>query len=105
MSSSPPASTAESATPPVVPKPVSMTVGTGDFTISAQTHIVAEAGSAARVVATDLAAYLRPATGFPLRVVSDPGSDRDIRLVLTDATELTPGQKAEGYVLDATPDG
>jgi len=101
MSSSPPASAAASAVPPLVPKPVSMTVGTGDFTLTRQTHIVAAPGSAARVVAEDLAAYLRPATGFPLPVASGPGRDRDIRLVLGDTPELPTGQAAEGYVLDA----
>jgi hexosaminidase len=105
MSSSPPASAAPSAAPQVVPKPVSMTVGTGHFTITRHTHIVAKPGSAARVVAADLAAYLRPATGYPLPVASGPGRDRDIRLVLGHAPELTPSQAAEGYVLDAGRDG
>ncbi len=103
MSSSPPASAAPSAAPQLVPEPVSMTVGTGDFTITRHTHIVAEPGSAARVVAEDLAAYLRPATGYPLPVASGPGRDRDIRLALGDAPGLTPSQAAEGYVLDAGP--
>jgi hexosaminidase len=105
MSSSPPASAAPSAAPQLVPEPVSTAVGTGDFTITRHTHIVAKPGSAARVVAEDLAAYLRPATGYPLPVVSGPGGDRDIRLALGDAPELTPGQTAEGYVLDAGRDG
>ena len=82
-----------------------MTVGTGDFTITRHTHIVAEPGSAARVVAEDLAAYLRPATGYPLPVASGPGRDRDIRLELGDAPQLNPSQAAEGYVLDAGPHG
>ena len=105
MSSSPPSSATTRAAPPLVPKPVSMTVGTGDFTITGQTEIVAEPGSAAQALAGDLAAYLRPATGYPLPVTSGPGGDGDIRLVLGDAPELTPGQAAEGYVLDAGPDG
>ena len=82
-----------------------MTVGTGDFTITRHTHIVAEPGSAARVVAEDLAAYLRPATGYPLPVASGPGRDRDIRLELGDGPQLNPSQAAEGYVLDAGPHG
>ena len=56
-------------------------------------------------MAADLASYLRPATGYPLPVVSGPGRDRDIRLELGRAPELTPSQAAEGYVLDASPDG
>jgi len=104
-SSSPPASAASSATPQLAPMPVSMTVGTGDFTITRQTHIVADPGSASRAVAAELATYLRPATGYPLPVVSGPGREGDIRLEIGDAPELNPSQAAEGYVLDATPDG
>jgi hexosaminidase len=105
VSSSPPASAAPAETPQLVPEPVSMTVGSGGFTITRQTQIVAGPGSASRAVAADLAAYLRPATGYPLRVVSGPGRDRDIRLELGHAPELTPSQAAEGYVLDAGPHG
>ena len=82
-----------------------MTVGTGGFTITRQTHIVAQPGSASRAVAADLAAYLRPATGYRLPVVSGPGRERDIRLELGDAPGLSPSQAAEGYVLDASPEG
>jgi hexosaminidase len=105
ISSSPPASATPTATPQVVPKPVSMTTGTGQFTITRQTHIVARPGSAARAVAADLAAYLRPATGYPLPIASGPGRERDIRLQLGNPSELTPSQDAEGYVLDASPAG
>ena len=102
----PPGASAAPAGPPqVVPKPVSMTVGTGDFTVTRQTHLVAKPGSAARDVAADLADYLRPATGYPLPVVSGPGRDADIRLRLGDVGELSPSQGAEGYVLDVGPDG
>jgi len=48
ISSSPAASVAPAPAPQLVPKPVSMTVGTGEFTITRQTRIVAAAGSAAR---------------------------------------------------------
>jgi hexosaminidase len=82
-----------------------MTVGTGEFTITSKTHIVAKPGPASRAVASDLAAYLRPATGYPLPVVSGPGRERDIRLELGDAPGLSPSQAAEGYVLDASPEG
>lgn len=95
------ASAAPGPAPQLVPKPVSMTVGTGDFTITRQTHIVAAPGSATHAVAADLAAYLRPATGYPLPVVSGPGRDGDIRLELGDAPGLPPSQAAEGYVLDS----
>jgi len=105
ISSSPASSTAPAAAPQLVPKPVSMTVGTGEFTITRHTHIVAEPRSASRAVAEDLATYLRPATGYPLPVVSGRGRERDIRLELGDAAGLSPSQAAEGYVLDASPEG
>ena len=105
MPSSPSASAEPAPSPQLVPKPASMTVGTGEFTITRQTHIVASPGTPARTVAADLAAYLRPATGYPLPVASGPGGDRDIRLELGDAPELTPSQAAEGYVLDAGREG
>jgi hexosaminidase len=105
ITSSPPASAAPDATPQLVPKPVSMTVGTGGFAITGQTRIVAEPGQAIGALAADLAAYLRPATGYPLPVVSGPSRDGDIRLELGDAPELTPSQAPEGYVLDASPQG
>lgn len=103
--SSPSAVAAPVATPQLVPRPVSTTVGQGEFTITRQTHIVAEPGSASRAVATDLAAYLRPATGYPLPVVAGPGRAQDIRLDLGGASDLPASKTAEGYVLDVTPQG
>src|SRR5581483_1758224 len=53
----------------VVPKPAAVTVGSGRFTLARTARIVAApgGGSAAELaVAEDLAAYLRPATGYPL---------------------------------------
>ena len=97
----PPASATSGAAPRLVPKPVSMTVGTGAFTLTRDTRIVAVPGTAAADLAAYLAAYLRPATGYPIPVASGPGRDGDIRLVLGEAPELPPGQAAEGYVLDA----
>jgi hexosaminidase len=82
-----------------------MTLGVGEFTITRDTLVLVDPGSAALAVATDLAAYLRPATGHPLPVVPGPGGDRDIRLELRDVPELTSGQAVEGYVLDVAPEG
>ena len=70
-----------------------MAVGTGEFTITRRTHIVAKPGSAARVLAADLAGYLRPATGYPLPVASGPGGDRDIRLVLGERPGCRPARQ------------
>jgi hexosaminidase len=82
-----------------------MTVAPGGFTITPETQVVAEPGSAAAAVAEGLAAHLRPATGYPLPVGSGAVSGRDIRLALGPTTELTASQATEGYVLDAGPDG
>src|SRR5215469_13496093 len=47
--------------PQLIPKPVSMTVGQGTFTLAATARIVVPSGSAAALpVAQDLADYLRP---------------------------------------------
>jgi hexosaminidase len=82
-----------------------MTVAPGGFTITPETQVVAEPGSAAAAVAEVLVAHLRPATGYPLPAVSGAGSDGDIRLELGPTPELTPSQATEGYVLDAGPNG
>ncbi len=82
-----------------------MAVGAGGFTITRDTRVVADPGSAALTVAADLAAYLRPATGYPLPVVPGPASGRDVRLELREVPELTPSQAVEGYLLDVGPDG
>src|SRR5260370_36098794 len=61
------------AMPQIVPKPVSMTVGSGQFTVTAGTRIAVVAGSAAaQPVAQDLASYLPPATRYPPPVLPAP---------------------------------
>src|SRR6266702_7692836 len=56
--------------PQVVPKPASMTVGSGSFTLHSDARIVADKHSGASQVAQALAGHLRPATGFRLPVVN-----------------------------------
>jgi hexosaminidase len=102
-----PARTAATATAgiPVVPKPASVTVGGGRFTLTRASRIVAAPGARAaaeRPVAADLAAYLRPATGYPLPVVTGTPRSGDIVLEIGDPGTLTAGQRAEGYQLDTT---
>ena len=56
-----------------MPKPVSAKVGQGRYTLARHARIVAAAGASAAAelaVARDLAAYLRPATGYRLPVVT-----------------------------------
>src|SRR5215469_3013289 len=71
--------------PQVIPKPVSMTVGQGSFTLAATARIVVPTASAAALpVAQDLAGYLRPATGNSLPVVTGTAQTGDIQLILGD---------------------
>ena len=97
-SATPARSAAAAATLDIVPKPVSAKLGRGRFTLTRHTRIVAAAGahSAAELpVARDLAAYLRPATGYRLPAVTGlprPGditaADRQPR----DAQAQSPGR-------------
>ena len=86
----------------VVPQPASLEPNGDPFLITANTVIVA--GEMARRKAEQLAAWLRPATGFPLPIqppqapLSDPRSE--IALVLN-AGETERG--AEGYTLEVQP--
>ena len=88
-----------SASPQVVPKPVSTTVGVGKFTLSTRSRIVV-GSTAATPVAADLAAYLRPATGYPLPIVRGNSRAGDIVLQLGHPAALHPDTTGEGYLLD-----
>ena len=90
----------------LVPKPVSAKTGRGHFMLTRQARIVAApgAGAAAELsVAGDLAAYLRPATGYPLPTVTGAAHPGDIVLRIGDPGTLKPRDRAEGYQLDTTP--
>ncbi len=93
---------APSTAPQVVPKPVSTTVGGGQFTLTTRSRIVV-GSTAATAVAADLAAYLRPATGYLLPIVSGGSRAGDITLQLGHPGALQPDTTGEGYVLDASP--
>jgi len=84
----------------LIPLPVlASTDESASFTLTAATTIVAVPSADARVVADDLAALLRPATGFPLRVVtrSDAAAPDDSIVLRLDAGDPTLGN--EGYDL------
>lgn len=104
---------AGSAPPPkIVPAPVSMTDGTGAFALTRRATIVAASPSAG-AVAEDLAAALRPATGYPLPVLGTgrrrPGSRHWWRaggaITLQIATPAALAGHADGYQLEVTPQG
>jgi hexosaminidase len=89
------------AVPQIVPKPVSMTVGQGSFTLTSATRIVVPPGSeAAQPVAQALAGYLRPATGYSLPVVTGGSAQNgDIQLLIGDPGGLQADPDGEGYQL------
>jgi hexosaminidase len=103
---------AASAAPAIdlVPKPVSVTTGTGQFTLEPSSRILAAPESASATaaelaVASDLAADLRPATGYPLPIVSGAPDIGDIVLQIGDPGTLTAAEQAEGYQLTTTTSG
>jgi hexosaminidase len=92
----------------VVPKPASVRIGSGSFTLTQHARIVAMAGANAAaelLVAGDLAAYLRPATGYGLPTVIGTPRPGDIGLEIGNPGTLRPSQAAEGYQLDTTTSG
>jgi hexosaminidase len=101
--------TAETATTlGVVPKPVSARIGSGHFTLTRSARIVAAPGANATAelpVAGDLAAYLRPSTGYRLRTVIGTPHPGDIVLAIGDRRTLKPAHRAEGYQLVTTTSG
>jgi hexosaminidase len=91
----------------VVPKPVSTTTGAGHFTLGPGSRILAAPGvatatAAELAVAGDLAAYLRPATGYQLPTGVGTPTSGDIVLQIGDPGTLKPADQAEGYLLTTT---
>ena len=93
------------ALPLIVPRPLSMTPGRGRYVLTRQTRIVAPGSPSALVVARDLAGYLRPATGYPLPVVTGAPAAGDITLVLGSQAGLRTDPYGEAYRIDVTPAG
>jgi hexosaminidase len=88
----------------IVPLPKSVTPIAGEtFTLAAGARIVVAKGAdSALPVANDLAAILRPSTGYALPVMSKgPAKPGDISLGLSGASSLG----SEGYQLDVTAGG
>lgn len=89
--------------PQIVPAPARMTAGRGWFTLTARTAIVARS-AAALAVARDLAADLRPATGYPLPVAAGPARSGAISLAVGNPG-IQAASNGEGYKLTVTPAG
>lgn len=96
MLGAPLAACAQPSEPTIIPRPVSMTMGEGQFTLARNTVILAPA--AQRAQALMLAGYLRPATGYQLRIQTarrEGGVAIELRL----APELSDSLGSEGYRL------
>ena len=94
------------AAPALIPLPVSNIAGTGAFTLAPSARIVVTTTSAdATAVATNLAAHLRPSTGYALPVLTGAAKDGDIALTLGDPGTLAGDTNHEGYQLTATKTG
>jgi hexosaminidase len=98
--------TAAQTMPQIVPKPASMALGSGRFVLTPGTRIAVSPGpAAAAAVARDLAGYLRPATGYPLPVVTGTSEPGGI-LLETGSQFAVPGDPdGEGYRLTVTGSG
>ncbi len=84
----------------IIPRPLVVVEAKGEFALDASARLVAE--GEAWAVAHQLAAALRPATGFELPVVaSDTPADGDLVLTLDSASGLA----EEEYRLDVSPLG
>ncbi|MEM6348200.1 MAG: family 20 glycosylhydrolase [Bacteroidota bacterium] len=95
---SPPASVPmDMAEVSLIPHPVSLRATGSSFNLSKEASIKAE-GEAAEI-AELLAAYLRPATGFPLAISAGAAASGDIALAIDPALGTT---QAEGYELTIT---
>jgi hexosaminidase len=90
------------ATPPLslIPKPASLTMGSGTFTLNGGTVIVTDHD--VRAAGMTLAQQLAPGTGFALKVRLPPAPKSNVILIVFDDTLEKLGQ--EGYRLDVTPD-
>ncbi|MFZ5972213.1 MAG: beta-N-acetylhexosaminidase [Bacteroidota bacterium] len=86
----------------VIPKPVTALADGGAFFLTAETVIVADATEEVTHVAHYLAARLKPATGYPLNIVSEQPESNFIALTLQGADAALGG---EGYTLTATSKG
>ncbi|MHA6760268.1 beta-N-acetylhexosaminidase [Streptacidiphilus sp. PAMC 29251] len=93
--------TAAAAPLGLVPLPLQLQqTGGAGYPVTASTAVHGEGGAAATTVAADLAALLRPSTGFALPV-EGAGSANGIELKLDPAA----GTGAEGYRLESGPTG
>jgi hexosaminidase len=83
----------------LIPLPVSIEPGKGSFTLNESTKVIFRPGKPELAFISDyLANKLRQATGFPLVVMSDNGSDHTGHIVIS--LKDDPGLGEEGYTLE-----
>ena len=98
-----PASAGGAITKGLVPLPVAaQTDPAATFTLDAGTQIAVEPGTGAVAVGNDLAALLRPATGYPLPVHSVHSSESPGDAVVLRLAAAEPALGDEGYDLTVT---
>ncbi|MBU4200038.1 MAG: beta-N-acetylhexosaminidase [Verrucomicrobia bacterium] len=85
---------------PLVPKPVSVEHGKGCFVLTSDTILVTD--EASKRTAVQLAAFLRPASGFNLAIASSAGHNGTIIALAQDKDMADLG--SEGYRLEVTPE-
>jgi len=90
---------AQDTTLSVIPRPLHMTRGTGEFAFTSGTVIVTD--RATRDIGYQLADWVRPATGYRLSVVSAPGAAIRVVSLRLDPALARLGE--EGYRLSVTP--
>lgn len=87
----------------IIPKPLSVSAGGGNFTLPSTADIYVEPESAAiTAVGQYLASKLNPSTGYGLQVLSTTGAPADGNIYLTTAG-ASPSLGDEGYMLTVTP--
>lgn len=77
--------TSQDKAPALIPHPVEMKIKPGYFRLEKDTRITWSGGVAAAIMAEELAATLRPATGFELTTAE--GTDGDFRVVIDTGAE------------------
>jgi len=85
----------------LIPEPVSVEYGNGYFVFTAETMLVSD--QASERTAGQLAACIRPATGFDLAMASSAGDNHSV-IALAEDKGLTAELGAEGYRLEVTPE-
>ncbi len=84
----------------IIPSPVELSVGEGNFTLNSNTTIAALSPDAASAVAL-LSQKIKGSTGYDLEVVDTPQAENSIAI----SVDSSLGLEAEGYTLSSSPSG